>query len=99
MITRGRALALMVLGLVMSAWAVIGFGVAEPNSLVVLGAAAILVLSAGVLLAARGPMVAIAGSSGPPESARRRRRGAFLRQSNPDTAGRVRARAPGLAAA
>jgi hypothetical protein len=32
----------------------------------------------------------------PSSSAQRRRRGAFLRQSNPDVAGRARPRAPGL---
>src|SRR5262245_57461451 len=32
----------------------------------------------------------------PSRSAQRRRRGAFLPQSNPDTAGRARPRAPGL---
>jgi hypothetical protein len=32
----------------------------------------------------------------PSSSAQRRRRGAFLRQSNPDAAGRARPRAPGL---
>jgi hypothetical protein len=32
----------------------------------------------------------------PSSSAQRRRRGAFLRQSNPDIAGRARPRAPGL---
>ncbi|WP_307188406.1 DUF6412 domain-containing protein [Nocardia acidivorans] len=37
-----------------------------------------------------------AASVGLPESAERRRRGAFLRQSNPDTAGRPRPRAPGV---
>ncbi|WP_433574967.1 DUF6412 domain-containing protein [Nocardia brasiliensis] len=35
--------------------------------------------------------------SGPPVSAQQRRRGSFLRQSNPDTAGRPRPRAPGIA--
>ncbi|WP_245555912.1 DUF6412 domain-containing protein [Nocardia cerradoensis] len=37
----------------------------------------------------------VAVHSGPPGSAQQRRRGSFLRQSNPDTAGRVRPRAPG----
>lgn len=35
--------------------------------------------------------------SGSPSSAQQRRRGSFLRQSNPDTAGRPRPRAPGIA--
>ncbi|MGV9616753.1 DUF6412 domain-containing protein, partial [Nocardia xishanensis] len=39
------------------------------------------------------PLVVARG--GPP-SAQRRRRGSYLRQSNPDTAGRPRPRAPGL---
>ncbi|NEW25831.1 DUF6412 domain-containing protein [Nocardia cyriacigeorgica] len=37
-----------------------------------------------------------AGSSGPPQAAQRRRRGSYLRQSNPDAAGRPRPRAPGF---
>ncbi|MFC8048035.1 DUF6412 domain-containing protein [Nocardia sp. NPDC057353] len=37
--------------------------------------------------------------TGPPPAAQQRRRGDFLRQSNPDTPGRPRPRAPGAARA
>ncbi|NEW37321.1 hypothetical protein GV794_25160 [Nocardia cyriacigeorgica] len=37
------------------------------------------------------------GTAGPPQAAQRRRRGSYLRQSNPDSAGRPRPRAPGYA--
>ncbi|MGW4736958.1 DUF6412 domain-containing protein [Nocardia xishanensis] len=58
----------------------------------------------GVLAAAVFAMVALHGAAvaplvvarGGPPSAQRRRRGSYLRQSNPDTAGRPRPRAPGL---
>ncbi len=90
--------ALMVLAFVVSAWAVLFLAAAEPNSLVVLGAVALVAFTAA-LLVSRGPLVAVAANSGPPESAGKRLRGAFLRQSNPDTPGRPRPRAPGAGAA
>ncbi len=93
-ISRIQSTALLVFALVVSAWTVLFLAAAEPNSLIVLGAAAIVALTAA-LLATRGPVLVVTANSGPPESAGRRLRGAFLRQSNPDTAGRPRPRAPG----
>ncbi|MGW2665078.1 DUF6412 domain-containing protein [Nocardia tengchongensis] len=98
MVTRIRSTALLVCALVVSAWAVLYLGAAHPDSLIVLGAVALVAVTAAVL-SARGPLLVVAGHAGPPESAARRRRGAFLRQSNPDAAGRPRPRAPGALAA
>lgn len=60
-------------------------------------AAALLV----VLLVTRGDRTALVPipRTGPPPAAQQRRRGDFLRQSNPDTPGRPRPRAPGAARA
>ncbi|QLY34456.1 DUF6412 domain-containing protein [Nocardia huaxiensis] len=88
--------ALPVAALLVSVWGLI-FLAAEPNSLVVLGATILVAVTAATLLAPRGRLLAVvAVNSGPPESASRRRRGDYLRQSNPDTAGRPRPRAPGV---
>lgn len=91
---RIRSTALLVSALVISALAVLYLAAAEPNSLFVLGAVAVVAVTAAMLSAQRLP-VAVAANAGPPESASQRRRGAYLRQSNPDTAGRPRPRAPG----
>ncbi|WP_433206145.1 DUF6412 domain-containing protein [Nocardia sp. CA-107356] len=70
----------------------------EPAALAVFGViAASLTLTLVALRNPRRLPLALA-HSGPPPSAQRRRRGSFLRQSNPDTAGRPRPRAPGSAA-
>ncbi|MEU1430922.1 DUF6412 domain-containing protein [Nocardia sp. NPDC005746] len=98
MITRIRTAALLVCALVVSAWAVLYLGAAHPDSLIVLGAVALVAVTAAVL-SARGPLRAAGVSAGPAESAGKRRRGAFLRQSNPDAPGRPRPRAPGVLAA
>ncbi|MFE5289951.1 DUF6412 domain-containing protein [Nocardia sp. NPDC056611] len=98
MIRRIRTAALLVGALVVSAWAVLYLGAAHPDSLLVLGAVALVAVTAAVL-SARGPLLVAVAHAGPPESAARRRRGAFLRQSNPDAAGRPRPRAPGVLAA
>ncbi|MEV6100342.1 DUF6412 domain-containing protein [Nocardia sp. NPDC051981] len=96
--TRIRSTALLVCALVVSAWAVLYLAAATPDSLLVLGAAALVAVTAAVL-SARGPLLAATAHIGPAESAGRRRRGAFLRQSNPDAPGRPRPRAPGVLAA
>ncbi|WP_433666722.1 DUF6412 domain-containing protein [Nocardia sp. CA-136227] len=98
MITRIRTAALLVCALVVSAWAVLYLGAAHPDSLIVLGAVALVAVTAAVL-SARGPLRVAGVSAGPAESAGKRRRGAFLRQSNPDAPGRPRPRAPGVLAA
>ncbi|WP_405497871.1 DUF6412 domain-containing protein [Nocardia sp. NBC_00511] len=98
MVTRIRSTALLVCALIVSVFAVLYLTAVTPDSLLVLGAAALVAFTAS-LLSARGPLLVLTGNSGPPESAGRRRRGAFLRQSHPDTAGRPRPRAPGTVAA
>lgn len=92
--TRIRSTALLLCALVVSAWAVLYLAAAQPNSLLVLGAAVLIATLAATLVTARA-LAPVTATYGPPESASRRRRGAFLRQSNPDTAGRPRPRAPG----
>ncbi|MFJ4657674.1 DUF6412 domain-containing protein [Nocardia sp. NPDC088792] len=92
--TRIRSTALLLCALVVSAWAVLYLAAAQPNSLLVLGAAVLIATLAATLVTARA-VPPVTATYGPPESASRRRRGAFLRQSNPDTAGRPRPRAPG----
>jgi hypothetical protein len=95
MVTRIRSTALLVCALVVSAWAAVLMPASEPNSLLAVGAAAMLALAVVAAYSARIPALALAPRPGPPVSAQRRRRGSFLRQSNPDTAGRARPRAPG----
>ncbi|UGT41109.1 DUF6412 domain-containing protein [Nocardia yamanashiensis] len=92
--TRIRSTVLLLGALVIAAWAVLYLAAAEPNSLIVLGAAALVAVTAAMLSAQRLP-IHLTANAGPPESAGQRRRGAYLRQSNPDTAGRPRPRAPG----
>ncbi|MGX1807851.1 DUF6412 domain-containing protein [Nocardia sp. NPDC055321] len=98
MSTRTHSTLALVSAVVVSAWAMVFLTAGEPNSLLVLGVTALVAVTAA-MLAARGPGVRVLGSAGPPVSAQRRRRGAFLRQSNPDTAGRPRPRAPGAVTA
>ncbi|MVU83275.1 hypothetical protein GPX89_39315 [Nocardia sp. ET3-3] len=98
MVTRIRSTALPLCALVVSAWAVLYLATATPDSLFVLGAAAVVAVTAAVL-SARGPLLVATAQAGPAESAGKRRRGTFLRQSNPDAPGRPRPRAPGILAA
>ncbi|MEC3919937.1 DUF6412 domain-containing protein [Nocardia sp. CDC160] len=98
MVNRIRSTALPLGALVVSAWAVLYLAAATPDSLFVLGAVAVVAVTAA-LLSARGPLLVAVARSGPAESAGRRRRGTFLRQSNPDAPGRPRPRAPGVLAA
>ncbi len=66
------------------------------TSLVGAGAAVAVALVAAVVAQhLAGTPLPVRVSAGPPLGAQRRRRGNYLRQSHPDTAGRVRARAPG----
>lgn len=95
MVMRIRSAALMLCALVLSVVAATIMPAGEPNSLLAVGAAAILALAVVAACSGRMRPVPVAVHSGPPGSAQQRRRGSFLRQSNPDTAGRVRPRAPG----
>ncbi|MFI5779109.1 DUF6412 domain-containing protein [Nocardia sp. NPDC051570] len=95
MTMRIRSVALMMCAFVVSAWAAILLPAGEPSSLLAVGAAALLALAVVAAHSARVPLLPLALRAGPPVSALQRRRGSFLRQSNPDTAGRARPRAPG----
>ncbi|MFF0501110.1 DUF6412 domain-containing protein [Nocardia aobensis] len=95
MAMRIRSTALMLCAVVLSIVAVTVVPAGEPNSLLAVGAAAILALAVVAAYSGRMRPAPVAVHSGPPGSAQQRRRGSFLRQSNPDTAGRVRPRAPG----
>ncbi len=65
----------------------------EPYTLAVAGLIAVALAVAGTSRPILLPVVT--ASAGPPGSARRCLRGSFLPQSNPDTPGRPRPRAPG----
>ncbi|MET8874815.1 DUF6412 domain-containing protein [Nocardia sp. NPDC004604] len=97
MFSRVHLVAFAVIALVVPAFALTA-PANEPAALAVFG---VIAASLALTLAAlRSPQLPVAlAHSGPPPSAQRRRRGSFLRQSNPDTAGRPRPRAPGSAAA
>ncbi|MFJ1460281.1 DUF6412 domain-containing protein [Nocardia sp. N2S4-5] len=95
MTSRIRSAALVLCALVVSALAALVMPVGEPNALVAVGAAAVVALAVVAAHTARATMLPVVVHAGPPVSAQRRRRGSFLRQSNPDTAGRARPRAPG----
>ncbi|MQY23684.1 DUF6412 domain-containing protein [Nocardia macrotermitis] len=90
-----RSAALVVCSYVVSVWAALLAPVGESNSLLAVGAAVMVALAVVAAHANRVRLLPVVVRTGPPVSAQRRRRGSFLRQSNPDAAGRVRARAPG----
>ncbi|MQY31720.1 hypothetical protein NRB56_73300 [Nocardia sp. RB56] len=92
--TRLRSPALMLCAVILSGWAMVLLPASEPNSLLAVSAAALLALAVVAARPGRAAALPVAVSSGPPVSAQRRRRGSFLRQSNPGTAGRARPRAP-----
>ncbi len=68
---------------------------AETAHLVAAGAIAATMACALVALTGHRLVPVRVAAVGPPRSAQRRLRGAFLPQSNPDAAGRPRPRAPG----
>ncbi|MEU6563775.1 DUF6412 domain-containing protein [Nocardia nova] len=96
MVTRIRAIGPVLFALVLSLIAVTVVPAGEPNSLLAVGAAAVLALAVVATYSGRIWLLPTTVHSGPPVSAQQRRRGSFLRQSNPDAAGRPRPRAPGL---
>ncbi|MCX4092057.1 DUF6412 domain-containing protein [Nocardia sp. alder85J] len=95
MMTRIRSAALMLCAMIVSGWAAVLLPASEPNALLAMSAAALLALAVAAAQPHRMTPLPVAVCTGPPGSAQRRRRGSFLRQSNPDTAGRARPRAPG----
>ncbi|QBS45594.1 DUF6412 domain-containing protein [Nocardia sp. CS682] len=99
MISRARLTTYAVFAFVLPALLLFVIPAGEPGSVAAVGlvAASLFVALAAVHTQARLPLPLV--GSGPPPSAQRRRRGSFLRQSNPDTPGRPRPRAPGFATA
>ncbi|WP_433655460.1 DUF6412 domain-containing protein [Nocardia sp. CA-128927] len=99
MISRAQLMAYAVVAFVLPALVLFAIPAGEPGSVAMVGMVA---ASLFVALTTLRPAVALPVpqvGSGPPPSAQRRRRGSFLRQSNPDTPGRPRPRAPGFATA
>ncbi|MEU7144479.1 DUF6412 domain-containing protein [Nocardia sp. NPDC046473] len=96
MISRAQLMAYAVVAFVLPALVLFAIPAGEPGSVAVVGmvAASLFVALATLHPAAALPLALV--GSGPPPSAQRRRRGSFLRQSNPDTPGRPRPRAPGF---
>lgn len=84
----------MVCAFVVSVWAALLMP-AESSSLLAVGTAVMLALAVVAVHSTRVRLLTVAVRTGPPVSAQQRRRGSFLRQSNPDAAGRARPRAPG----
>jgi hypothetical protein len=76
---------------------VVSFTPAMGSHPLMAGLALAVVFAAVACHCAPSPLLAVSTLFGSPSSsAERRRRGAFLRQSNPDIAGRARPRAPGV---
>lgn len=96
MISRAQLMAYAVVAFVLPALVLFAIPAGEPGSVAVVGvvAASLFVALATLHTTAALPLVQV--GSGAPPSAQRRRRGSFLRQSNPDTPGRPRPRAPGF---
>lgn len=93
---RAVILAYAVLACVLPAFVLLSTPGGETARLLAFGAlaAAMVCALAAVTTRTRAPVRVTA--AGPPRSAQRRLRGSFLPQSNPDTAGRPRPRAPGV---
>ncbi|MFF2084287.1 DUF6412 domain-containing protein [Nocardia sp. NPDC058176] len=94
--SRAVVLAYAVLACVLPAFVLLTAPGGETARMLAFGAvaAAMVCTLAAVTTRARVPVRGAA--AGPPRSAQRRLRGSFLPQSNPDTAGRPRPRAPGI---
>lgn len=95
MFTRAQLTAYAVLASVLPALTLLALP-DKPIYLAVVGFVATSLLLTLVSLQATRLRPILVARCGPPPSAQRRRRGSFLRQSNPDTAGRPRPRAPGI---
>ncbi|WP_330254804.1 DUF6412 domain-containing protein [Nocardia sp. NBC_00565] len=99
MFSRVHLLAFAVFALVVPALALAAAPTNEPAALAAFGVIAAALVFALLSVRSTQLLPLALAHSGPPPSAQRRRRGSFLRQSNPDTAGRPRPRAPGSVAA
>lgn len=95
MFSWARLTAYAVVAFVVPGLALLAAPAGESGALAILGVVAATAIFAMVSPHAVRLRALAATASGPPPSAQRRRRGTYLRQSNPDTAGRPRPRAPG----
>ncbi|MFE3443030.1 DUF6412 domain-containing protein [Nocardia sp. NPDC059180] len=95
MFTRAQLTVGAVLTALLPALVLLTAPVGEPAT--VFGTVAVVLVAALVATPSMRLVPVRVGTAGPPQAAQRRRRGSYLRQSNPDTAGRPRPRAPGYA--
>ncbi|MFC6012185.1 DUF6412 domain-containing protein [Nocardia lasii] len=93
---RAMVMAYAVLACVLPAFVLISTPGGEAARVLAFGAVAATMVCALIAVTGRTPMPVRVASAGPPRSAQRRLRGSFLPQSNPDSAGRPRPRAPGI---
>ncbi|MBC7304227.1 MAG: hypothetical protein H5T78_25190 [Nocardia sp.] len=93
---RAMVMAYAVLACVLPAFVLISTPGGEAARMLAFGAVAAAMVCALVTVTGRSRLPVRVACAGPPRSAQRRLRGSFLRQSNPDTAGRPRPRAPGI---
>ncbi|MFC4373884.1 DUF6412 domain-containing protein [Nocardia halotolerans] len=93
---RAIVMAYAVLACVLPAFVLIAAPGGEAARVLAFGAVAAAMVCALVAVTGHRAVPVRAACAGPPRSAQRRLRGAFLPQSNPDAAGRPRPRAPGI---
>ncbi|MGY0499801.1 DUF6412 domain-containing protein [Nocardia sp. FBN12] len=93
---RAMVMAYAVLACVLPAFVLIAMPGSEATRMLAFGAVAAAMVCALVAVTGRGQLPVRVACAGPPRSAQRRLRGSFLRQSNPNAAGRPRPRAPGI---
>jgi hypothetical protein len=93
---RAMVMAYAVLACVLPAFVLISTPGGEATRMLAFGAVAAAMVCALVAVTGRSHLPVRVACAGPPRSAQRRLRGSFLRQSNPDAAGRPRPRAPGI---
>ncbi|MFD3595727.1 DUF6412 domain-containing protein [Nocardia sp. NPDC058640] len=93
---RAMVMAYAILACVLPAFVLVAAPGGESARMLAFGAVAAAMVCALIAITGRTHLPVRVASVGPPPSAQRRLRGSFLRQSNPDAAGRPRPRAPGI---
>lgn len=93
---RALILAYAVLACVLPAFVLLTTPGGETARMLAFGAVAAAMVCALVAVTGQRRLPVRIATAGPPRSAQRRLRGSFLPQSNPDSAGRPRPRAPGI---
>ncbi|WP_316575167.1 MULTISPECIES: DUF6412 domain-containing protein [Nocardia] len=94
--SRAVLLAYAVLACVLPAFVLLTTPGGDAARMLAVGAVAAAMVCALVAITTHRQLPIRVAAAGPPRSAQRRLRGSFLRQSNPDAAGRPRPRAPGI---